>query len=197
MHEDVQVGKEKANDLIEKLDSLGQSQVKALQSISEQIKNMKQYITNLETMFSEGNISIDTYDSSQYNFLTLDDDTSLQDIKVSELMNSEKYNTLHDAHYKYVNTLSAMEPIALYLDPTNMLPAVIRGTEDEQDKEVEDVMETDEYKQLASENKMEMSAAEEEALADWLLNPDVYTNTSIEDLEGESVPACEGPPTHE
>jgi len=78
-----------------------------------------------------------------------------------------------------------------------MLPAVIRGTEDEQDKEVEDVMETDEYKQLASENKMEMSAAEEEALADWLLNPDVYTNTSIEDLEGESVPACEGPPTHE
>lgn len=118
-------------------------------------------------------------------------------IEYNDKKRSENYNTLHDAHYKYVNTLSSMEPIGLYLDPTNMLPAVIRGTEVEQDKEVEDVLETDEYQRLAAENKMEMSAEEKEALADWLLNPNAYTNTSMDDLEVESVPAREGPPTHE
>src|SRR5699024_12314621 len=48
---DVNRGKEDAEDIVEKLHELDKSQVDAMESVKEDLHTMKNYVTELETMF--------------------------------------------------------------------------------------------------------------------------------------------------
>jgi len=58
---DVNRGKEDAEDIVEKLHELDKSQVDAMESTKEDLHTMKNYVTELETMFKDGDLSIGDY----------------------------------------------------------------------------------------------------------------------------------------
>jgi len=176
--ENVQVGKEKTNDLIERLHTVDQSQAHALELILGHIQTMKQYLTDISMMFTEGYLSVDTYNSFK-------------------LLSSEAYvelmwnvNPLHNAYDKFINILSIMSPIVLFFNPAKMLPSLVYH---EEEKDINDLMESEEYQQLAAENQFGMTTEEEAALVDWMLNLDSPkpNSDSLESYEGETVDARE------
>src|SRR5690625_1672038 len=58
---DVNRGKEDAEDIVEKLHELDKSQVDAMESTKEDLHTMKNYVTELETMFKDGDLSVGNY----------------------------------------------------------------------------------------------------------------------------------------
>ncbi|HLR51453.1 MAG TPA: T7SS effector LXG polymorphic toxin [Candidatus Avamphibacillus sp.] len=58
---DVNRGKEDAEDIVEKLHELDKSQVDAMESVKEDLHTMKNYVTELETMFKDGDLSVGDY----------------------------------------------------------------------------------------------------------------------------------------
>ncbi|MGY0691365.1 ribonuclease YeeF family protein [Virgibacillus sp. FSP13] len=58
----VQDGKKKAEKVVERLNALDESQVKALQSVKEDLNTMKNYISDIESKFKGGDLSVGNFD---------------------------------------------------------------------------------------------------------------------------------------
>ena len=122
-------------------------------------------------------------------------DMSVRDINLSALSGSEAYaqlmwkvNPLHNAYYKFINILSGISPIVLMFNPKKMLPTIIHNQESK-DTDIKELKKTEQYQQLEAQNQL--TAEEEAALSNWLLNPDKPKNVSIEDYETFTVDAKE------
>src|SRR5690625_3316041 len=69
-----------------------------------------------------------------------------------------------------------------------MLPTIIHNQESK-DTDIKELKKTEQYQQLEAQNQL--TAEEEAALSNWLLNPDKPKNVSIEDYEALTVDAKE------
>src|SRR5699024_7039033 len=59
--DDVQKGQENAEEIVEKLYALEKKQVKAMESVKEDLNDMRNYITDLETLFKDGDLTVGNY----------------------------------------------------------------------------------------------------------------------------------------
>ncbi|HLR51456.1 MAG TPA: T7SS effector LXG polymorphic toxin, partial [Candidatus Avamphibacillus sp.] len=60
--DDVQKGQEDAEEIVEELYALDEEQVKAMESVKENLNDMRNFISDLETLFKDGDLSVSNYD---------------------------------------------------------------------------------------------------------------------------------------
>src|SRR5690625_594265 len=161
---------------IKQLEVLDHSQADAFIAVNEDINTMKQSVEDIGNILHNG-------------------DMSLRDINFSTLSGSEAYaqlmwkvNPLYNAYYKLINILSEISPIVLMFNPKKILPTIIHNQESK-DTDINELKKTEQYQQLEAQNQL--TAEEESALSNWLLNPDKPKNVSIEDYETLTVDAKE------
>src|SRR5699024_1615706 len=59
--ENVQRGKSKSAEIVEKLHALDESQVRALEPVRDRVKTMKNYLSELDSKFKSANLSVSSY----------------------------------------------------------------------------------------------------------------------------------------
>src|SRR5699024_684499 len=62
LDDDVQKGQENAEEIVEELYALDEEQVKAMESVKENLNGMRYFISDLESLFKDGDLSVSNYD---------------------------------------------------------------------------------------------------------------------------------------
>lgn len=115
--ESVQQGRVKTNEVIEELHALDDAQVEALGPVREKLSTMNQYVTELESMFTKGDLSIDTYNSSMIQ---------LNSGYVEMLSHTDPLKAIE---LKIENAVSYIAPYLAMLYPQVLLPLTYRHHE--------------------------------------------------------------------
>lgn len=105
----VQRGKDKARDTIEQMHALDASQTSALESVQQELTTMKNYVDEMQGMFS-GNVSIRDVDLN-----------ILRDSKAYDKL-MEKVNPLYSLKSKFDQMLSYAAPYLLMISPAFLFP---------------------------------------------------------------------------
>ena len=87
---------------------------------------------------------------------------------------------LFTGFHKLVNILSGIEPLALFLHPSRMLPTIL-STKEINRSEFDKLKETELYQDLAEKNKL--TSEEEAVLRDYLQNLDPTNKFNLDDFE--------------
>ena len=170
----LQHGKRKAQETLEQLHELDQSQAHALESLQQMLQTMKNYVSEMEGKFKRGDISIENFNSLS--------------LRKSDAYNSilEKVNPLHHALNKLEDIFSYIAPYMAMLLPHKMFPISFRGhAVSKTPPKFDRIKENDTYKELAQKN--ELTVEEDALLSDYIATSDPdrpkYSKADFEDPE--------------